>query len=133
MNEEMKNYGIYGNIELEAELENGNTAVLSAGIDLQENDKKYMPSLALYTNRGHSNESIVFVWDNDEYLYNVLYKEVLAPWADGRSIVNTKEFAEIINEGLHIDEFPKLKFIFDKAIEFGFFEEVLNKTKKDGE
>jgi predicted MPP superfamily phosphohydrolase len=132
MNEEMKNYASYGNIEFEVDLENGNTVVISVGIDLLNNDRKYMPSLSLYKDRGQSDEKIIFVWDNDQYLYHTLYEEVVVPWVKDKSIINTKEFSEVISEGFHVNEFSKLKFIFDKAIEFGFFEELLNKTEKDG-
>lgn len=116
---------MYGNIELEVDLEDCRSLVLSVGIDIEKNNEKYMPSLSMYTNRGHIDEKIVFIWDNDEYLYNILYKTVLIPWVDNNHIVDAKEFSEVIAAGIHLHEFAELKKIFDKAIEFEFFNHLI--------
>lgn len=134
MKEETIDYSILGDIEFQFTLENGNTLILSALISIRTDDKKSMPCLSLYENYGSLvGEKNIFMWDNDGYLYNTLYKKVLVPWVENNEISNPKQFSEVIVEGIHLDEFAKLKFIFDKAIQHGFFEELLNKTKENGE
>ena len=130
MIEEIKDSRMFGHIEFQFQLKNGNSLVLSALIDISAGDIKCMSCLSLYENYGSLvDEKNIFMWDNDEYLYNTLYKKVLVPWVENNEILDPKEFSEAIDEGIHRDEFAKLKFIFDKAIQNGFFEEVMSRSE----
>lgn len=111
----------YGNIEIVMEGKRM-IYVLSVGIDFEKNDIKYMPSLSLYESYGDLNQKNVFIWDNEDYLYNIFYKEVILPWVDNEEIKNKDEFVNFIKEdGVNIEDFKILKKGFDKAVEMKFF------------
>lgn len=127
-NEQMKDYKIYGNLEFEVDLEDDYlTVVISAGIDVEKDYERYIPSFSMCRNKGANDEKLIFSWDNDEYLYNILYKQVLCPWVENGTIPDAIHFAEFVKEGVHVKDFAKIKELFDVAIAFDFFK---NTTKK---
>jgi hypothetical protein len=120
---------ITGNIELDYEGEKI-TYVLSVGIDVYKNTK-YMPSLSFYENYGMiEGEKMLSIWDNDNYLIETLLPKVLVPWIENKSIIDTENFAELLQvKGVVIYDFPYIKELLDKGIEMGFFEEYSHKKE----
>jgi hypothetical protein len=104
------------------------TYVLSAGVDLEDNNRKFMPTLAFITDYGLTYENYVEIWDNDGYIYARLF-DVLLPWVDERKIENAELFAEFLKvPGVDLEDFPFIVELIQKGIEFGFFEDCV-KTK----
>ena len=101
--------------------------VLSAIIDLENpGEDKAMESLAFYKNYGLNYAEELDGWDNDHYLYHTLYKKVLVPWVDNKTIVDGVEFAQLLQiKGVNVDDFKPLKELFDKAIRLGFLKEQI--------
>jgi hypothetical protein len=121
---------LYGNIEIAGEGREV-TYILSVGLDFDKGDKRFMSCLAASRNYGMIDETYEFEWDNDEYIYNTLYKEVIIPWVDEKKVINPDEFASTLKqEGIHLDDFPIIKKMFEKAEEFNFFQEV-KETKNE--
>ncbi len=120
------NNNTYGTVELILDGEEI-SYVLSAIIDLENpGEDKAMESLSFCKNYGTKDEETVDVWDNDHYLYHTLYKNVLVPWVDNKTINDGMEFAQLIQvKGVHIDDFKELKELFDKAIELGFLKDQI--------
>lgn len=116
----------YGTVELVFEGEEI-SYVLSASMDLKNpGEEKAMDSLTFYKNYGMNDEECLEIWDNYHYLYHTLYKNVLVPWVDNKTINDGMDFAELIQiKGVHIDDFKELKEMFDKAIELGFLKEQI--------
>jgi hypothetical protein len=82
------------------------------------------PSLSFWKNKGMKTEELIEVWDNEEYLYNKLFLNVLKPFVAGMHY-NKKEFGYLKEfdyfEESHIKGLYKL---FEKAVLLGFFEGV---------
>lgn len=113
---------IYGNIDLVYE---GLTIgyKISVGIDLKNGYKLYMPSLTFTKRTGMIDEETIESWDNDIYLIDTLYDEVIVPWVTNRSTPNAKHFVDLTSiKGMDIEDMPGLKRLFDAAIMQGFFE-----------
>jgi hypothetical protein len=121
---------IDGNIELYYEGEKI-TYVLSVGIDVYKNTK-YMPSLSFYENyRMIEGEKMIALWDNDNYLIEILLSNVLIPWAESKKIIDGEQFAELLKiNSAAIDDFFYIKELLVKGIEMGFFEEYYNKLNE---
>lgn len=118
-------FDLYGNIEL---VYNGKNLsyVLSCGIDLDKDNRFYMPSLIGYVDYGKNNPENVFWWDNDEFLYNTLYKNVLFSWVEDKTISHPEEFAELLTEGkADLTDFEPLLNLFRKAEELNFFKDTI--------
>lgn len=121
-------FDLYGNIEL---VYNGKNLsyVLSCGIDLEKDNTFYMPSLIGYVDYEKSNTESVFWWDNDEYLYNTLYKNVLLPWVENKTISHPEEFAELLTEGkAELTDFEPLLNLFSRAEELNFFKDTIKEN-----
>lgn len=124
----MKN--TYGTVELILDGKELNY-VLSATIELDKpGEEKSMASIAFYKDYGLNSEEVLEVWDNDTYLYNTLYKNVLLPWVAEKTVVDGQEFGALLQiKGVHIDDFQELKEVFEKAIELGFFNDIIKNGK----
>jgi hypothetical protein len=124
---------IYGTVELILEGKEI-SYVLSALLELDKpGEKKAMTSLAFYKNYGQISEESLEVWDNDIYLYNTLYKNILLPWVNEKTVSDGQEFGSLFQiKGVQIDDFKQLKELFDKAIELGFFNNVIILKKENG-
>lgn len=123
-------FDLYGNIEL---VYNGKNLsyVLSCGIDLDENSKFFMPSLVGYEDYERDEKKIVFWWDNDEYVYNTLYKKVIVSWVNDRTIPNPEDFAELLNEGkVDLTDFEPLMILFQRAEELNFFKDTIKEDER---
>ena len=104
------------------------TYVLSAGIDLEKNNNKFMPILSFVQDHGYNHEKNIECWDNDLYIYTRLF-DVLLPWTTERKIEKPELFAEFLNvPGVDLEDFPLIAELIQKGIEFDFFEDYL-KTK----
>ena len=126
-------YDFLGHIEL---CYNGEriSYLLSAGINLHKDNKRYIPSLAFIENYGMVNQKEITVWDNDEYLIGVLYHEILFPWVNAKTVNNADEFASLLKiNGVSIEDFKPLMVLIEKAYyELGFFQEYIDKKTKNG-
>jgi hypothetical protein len=106
------------------------TYVLTAGVDLEDNNRKFMPILAFVQDCGLTYEKYLETWDNDGYIYARLF-DVLLPWTKEKKIENPELFAEFLNiPGVDLEDFPLIAELIQKGIEFDFFEDYL-KTKKE--
>jgi hypothetical protein len=102
--------------------------VLTAGVDLEDNNRKFMPILAFVQDCGFTYEKYLETWDNDGYIYARLF-DVLLPWVNERKIENAELFAEFLNiPGVDLEDFPFIAELIQKGIEFEFFEDCV-KTK----
>lgn len=119
----------YGTLELIFEGKEINY-VLSGLIELEkEEEEKCMESLSFYKNYGLKGEENLEAWDNDTYLYKILYKDVLIPWVKDKTVVNGQEFGMLLQiPGVNIEDFKELKEMFDKAIKLGFFKEQIDES-----
>jgi hypothetical protein len=108
------------------------TYVLTAGVDLEDNNRKFMPILAFVQDCGLTYEKYLETWDNDGYIYARLF-DVLLPWVNERKIENAELFAEFLNiPGVDLEDLPFIAELIQKGIEFGFFEDcVKNKNGED--
>jgi hypothetical protein len=122
---------MHSNIEIIREGKNI-TYVLSAGIDLEKHNRKFMPTLALVKDYGFKDEKYIEIWDNEHYVYDTLFN-VLLPWVKDKRIKNPEDFAMLLSvNGVDLEDFPLLVELIQKGIEFGFFEEIVkNKKEKD--
>lgn len=116
------------NIEIIVEGKNI-TYVLSAGIDLEDDNRKYMPTLALVKDYGFKDEKYIEIWDNEHYVYETLFN-VLLPWVKDKRIKNPEDFAMLLTvKGVDIEDFPLLAELIQKGIEFDFFEDIVKNEK----
>lgn len=120
---------IYGDIKIYTEGPHI-TYVLGASINSKTN-KPYMPYLAFYKDYGYTHEKALEHWDRDDYLYWTLYKQVLIEWVKNKKILLGEDFADVLKiEGVHIEDLDLLKRLFDKSIELGFFNQVIEKENE---
>jgi hypothetical protein len=104
------------------------TYVLSAGIDLEKNNNKFMPILSFVQDHGYNHEKSIECWDNDEYIYERLF-DVLLPWTTEKKIEKPELFAEFLNiPGVDLQDFPLVAALIQKGIEFEFFNDIINKN-----
>ena len=90
--------------------------VLSALYDIDK-DEYEMPSLSFIENEGERDEKYVAIWDNDAYLVETLYKNILVPWVVEKKIEDGQQFADLIKlQGVSIDDLEGLC----KLLEEGF-------------
>ncbi len=102
------------------------TYVLSAGIDLEKNNGKFMCSLSFLQDHGYNYEKSIECWDNDLYIYARLF-DVFLPWTTEKKIEKPELFAEILNiPGVDLEDFPLIAALILKGIEFEFFNDVIN-------
>ena len=95
---------------------------LSVGIDFEKN-KYYMPALSFVKDYGMIHEECLYTWDNEDYLIDTLYSNVLLPWVVSKEIPCPEEFANLLRiEGVRLEDFEGLYELFNKAIEMKFFE-----------
>lgn len=121
---------IYGNITLYYSGEKVDY-ILDAGIDIEKNIK-YMPSLSFYHNYRENDEHLIDVWDNEDYLIDVLLNNVLVPWVEFKDVKVSNEFAELLQiDGVKLDDFAGIKKLLETGIELGFFEEYFTKKKEN--
>lgn len=79
-----------------------------------------MVSLAFCKDYGHLDQKEIEFWDNDDYLKNELYKQVLEPWVKDKTIPNSEEFTELLKiEGVSLEDFEGIYELFNKAAKFG--------------
>lgn len=125
----MNDIVLHGHIDISYEGELV-TYIISSIIDMKSGNLS-MTNLDFYKNYGNIiSEKWLGGWDNDEYLIDNLYNNVLIPWTHSHEITSPKEFAELIKiEGVSIDDFEGLKVLFDKAIEMKMFDEYFNNKK----
>ena len=91
--------------------------VLSAGIDLEDNNRKFMCSLSFVQDCGYNHEKYLEIWDVDEYIYDTLF-DVLLPWTKEKKIENPERFAEFLNiPGVDLEDFPLIAELIQKGIE----------------
>lgn len=103
------------------------TYVLSAGIDLEKDNNKFMPILSFIQDHGYTYEKNIEYWDSDEYIYARLI-DVLLPWTTEKKIEKPELFAEFLNiPGVDLEDFPLIAALIQKGIEFKFFDDVINK------
>lgn len=68
-------------------------------------------------------ESYVENWDNEVYLIETLYNNVLIPWITDKTIPSPEEFAALLKiDGVRLEDFEGIYELFNKAIELKFFE-----------
>ena len=104
------------------------TYVLSAGIDLEKDNNKFMPVLAFVQDHGYNHEKYLETWDNDAYIYERLF-DVLLPWTTEKKIEKPELFAELLNiPGVDLEDFPLIAALIQKGIEFEFFNDIINKN-----
>lgn len=99
---------------------------LSALMDVsKENFGQYSyPSLTFWRNKGMVNEKLIAVWDNEDYLYDKLFLDVLKP-LNNRVNCNMDEFRHLMDvQGVEQSHLEGLYKLFKKGIELGFFEEL---------
>lgn len=122
---------IHGNITLQYSGERVDY-ILDVGIDVEKNIK-FMPSLSFYHNYGMiEDEHLIDVWDNEDYLIDVLLNNVLVPWVEFKDVKVSNEFAELLQiDGVKLDDFAGMKKLLEKGIELGFFEEYFTKKKEN--
>ena len=107
------------------------TYVLSAGMDLEKDNIKFMPILGFIQDYGYNHEKYLETWDNDGYIYARLF-DVLLPWTTEKKIENPELFAEFLNiPGVCLEDFPLIAELIQKGIEFEFFEDIVKAKKKD--
>ena len=107
------------------------TYVLSAGVDLEKDNNKYMPSLSFIQDYGYNHEKYLETWDNDVYIYERLF-DVILPWTTKKKIEKPELFAEFLNvPGVCLEDFPLIAELIQKGIEFEFFNDVIN-NKENG-
>jgi hypothetical protein len=120
---------IFGNSEISIEGE-FITYELSAGIRIEKN-ALYMPSLSFYKDYEYVNQKVIEIWDNEDYLIDTLYNQVLVPYVGSKSLINPEAFEDLVRiKGVSLKDFEKLKVLIEVGIEKGFFQEYLD--KKDG-
>ncbi|MEI6186933.1 MAG: hypothetical protein WCP46_00325 [Alphaproteobacteria bacterium] len=97
---------------------------LSVGYDPYK-DIYYMPSLSFIKEKGMvSLEEYLEIWDNEDYIIETLLNKVLVPWIDTNEILDSKEFAELINiDSFNMKDFKLLRELIEKGMKLGFFEE----------
>lgn len=93
---------------------------LIAFLDLSTKQYKY-PFLLFVKNMGMAYEEELECWDNEEWLYNILYTEILLPWKKNCEIVRIKDFKDLLKY-INITEIDNLIELFEKAIDLKFFE-----------
>ena len=107
------------------------TYVLSAGVDLEKDNRKFMPILSFIQDHGYTYEKSIECWDNDLYIYARLF-DVLLPWTTEKKIEKPELFAELLNiPGVDLEDFPLIAALILKGIEFEFFNDVTN-NKQNG-
>ena len=112
---------IIGNIQIAFETELI-AYELSVGIDFKKN-KYYMPCLSFIKDYGMMHEKHVEDWDNETFLYETLYNNVLLPWIIEQKIPCPEHFAELLKiDGVRLEDFQGLYDLFNKAIEMKFFD-----------
>jgi len=123
-------FDLYGNIELVYRGKNI-SYVLSCGIDLEKDNKFFMPSLIGYKDYEKNDSESVFWWDNDEYIYNILYKKVLIPWVKDKTISHAEDFAHLINDAkADLADFEPLMVLFQRAEELNFFKDTIKEDER---
>lgn len=81
------------------------------------------PSLSFWKNKGMKDEKVIDVWDNDGYLYDKLYLDVLKP-LNNRMNCDMKEFRHLMDiQGVEQSHLKGLYKLFKKGIALGFFDE----------
>lgn len=119
-----------GNIELITEGKRI-TYVLSAGVDLEKDNRKFMPVLSFVQDYGYNYEKYLETWDNDLYIYTRLF-DVLLPWTIEKKIEKPELFAELLSiPGVDLEDFPLIAALIQKGIEFEFFNDVINKKDEE--
>jgi len=122
----MKEYEIYGNSEINIKGEEIDY-VLTVGMNIKKNEL-YMPSLSFYKDYDYVYQKVIEIWDNENYLIDTLYNQVLVPYIENKSIPNVQAFKELVSiKGFSLDDFEVIKKLMDVGIEKGFFQEYLNK------
>jgi hypothetical protein len=125
----MKDYEIYGNSEIYIKGKNIDY-VLTVGMNIEKNEL-YMASLSFYKNYEYVYQELIEIWDNENYLIDTLYNQVLVPYVETKSIINIEGFKELVSiKEFSLDDFEAIKKLMDVGIEKGFFQEYLD--KKDG-
>ena len=120
---------ITGNISLQYEGKEL-AYVLDVGLDI-EKETNYMVSLSFMENHGMIDEKLIDLWDNDNYLMEILYEGVIIPWEENKSIPNSEAFAELLQvKGVKLDDFAGIKLLIDKGIELDFFQEYYERKNK---
>lgn len=112
---------IIGNIELAFETELI-AYQISALLDVETMKYSYA-SLAFIKDYGMTHESYVENWDNEDFLIETLYENVLTPWIVDKSIPSPEDFAALLKiDGVRLEDFEGIYELFNKAIELKFFE-----------
>lgn len=112
---------IIGNTELAFETDDI-AYVMGVGIDTKKN-KYYMPSFSFVKNYGENVQKYIEIWDNEDFLIEILYEKVLLPWVVDKSIPSPEEFAALLKiDGVRLEDFEGIYELFNKAIEMKFFE-----------
>jgi hypothetical protein len=125
----MKEYEIYGNSEISIKGEEIDY-VLTVGMNIEKNEL-YMPSLSFYKDYDYVYQKVIEIWDNENYLIDTLYNQVLIPYIETKSILNVEGFKKLVSiKGFSLKDFEVIKKLMDVGIEKGFFQEYLD--KKDG-
>lgn len=119
----IENNPIYGDFTLTA---HGDDIYfdLSVGYDPYK-DIYYMPSLSFIKEKGMiAAEEYLEIWDNEDYIIDTLLNKVLVPWIDENKILDSKEFAELINiDSFNMKDFKLLRELIEEGMKLGFFEE----------
>jgi len=123
---------MYAHIEL---VEDGKNIsyVLSSGIDVEKDNRKFMCSLSFVKEYGCNSEKSIEFWDNEGYIYERLF-DVVIPWTTEKKIENAEFFTDFVKiQGMDLEDFPLIEKLLRKGIELGFFEDYLKLKKETDE
>lgn len=98
-------------------------------IDKDRFGKYTMPSLSFWRNKGMTNEKTIEVYDNEVYLYETLFLNVLKPHKQGRKEdIDIKEMNELLAiRGVQMKHLKGIYKLLKKGLELGFFDELARK------
>lgn len=117
----MEKIEIIGNTDLVFETEN---IAYQLSTLLDTNTWKYSyVSLDFIKDYGMTHEKYIESWDNDTFLIETLYENVLTSWIGDKSISSPEIFADLLKiDGVRLEDFEGIYELFNKAIEMKFFE-----------
>lgn len=104
-------------------------------VDKDRFGKYTMPSLSFWKNKGMANEKIIETYDNEEYLYETLFLNVLKPHKQGRKEdISIKEMNDLLAiRGVQMKHLKGIYKLLKKGVELGFFDELArNQLKMHG-
>jgi len=92
-----------------------------------------MVSLSFWKNKGMKVEEILEVWDNETYLYEVLFLKVLKPFAEKKiESVNEKGLNDLLKiKGVDVSHLKGLYKLFKKGIKIGMFHALIKTEQND--